>query len=165
MSKLWLIIWRFQPLHIGHLLLIEKSLQDNPATLVLIWSSQICNADNPYSYELRKKFFTRELSEEKISYWALPDFPDDIKWKDFIFKYIPETISEINIYCWDRKNDSAIASLLRLQDSIPIKLNIIEIPRSIIPISATQIRSWIKEKQYEKLRKYIPSSVMHALKI
>ena len=155
MSKIWLIIWRFQPLHIGHKLLIETSLKENPATLVLIWSSNKHDSYNPFSYNLRKDCIHSEFSGSQVSIWSLPDFSTDEKWINFIKLYIPDFVTDIILYCWDEKNDSAIQTMCRFQNTFHFSLHIKEIPRSIIPISATQVRSWIEQKNTSQLSKYV----------
>ncbi len=155
MSTLWLIIWRFQPLHAGHKLLIQTSLRDNSATLVLVWSSNKQDKQNPYDYITRKKIIENEFPNEKIFLWALPDFPDDLQWRDCILSYIPDQVDQLKLYCWDIQNDSAAISLLNLQDSLPFNLLLKEIPRSIIPVSASQVRDWIQEWNTKQLKKYL----------
>lgn len=165
MNSLWLIIWRFQPLHKGHLLLIETSLKENPASLVLIGSVNKDDAYNPYSYETRKSMMQGEVSSSELSIWALPDFPDDFTWKNFILSHIPDTVSQVTLYCWDTENDSAVNSLLAFKDTLPFKLKVKEIPRSIIPVSATQVRKWIIAWNKEKLNEYISEKTLLLLGI
>lgn len=160
MNSIWLIIWRFQPLHKGHSLLIEKSLVDNPATLILVGSINKTDENNPYDYELRKSMIQAEFSEDSVSLWALPDFPDDEQWKDFILSYIPDSVKKLTLYCWDVKNDSAVRSLLSQQAALPFTLIIKEIPRSIIPVSATQIREWIQSDNAQNLKKYLSKKTL-----
>lgn len=144
-------------------MLIEASLKENPATLVLIGSSNKTDSQNPYNYELRKKILESEVSE-KIMIWALPDFPSDIQWIEWILQYIPENVQVVNIYCGDKNNDSAIKSLSKYKNILSFTINIVEIPRSIIKISATQIRKWIKEENMVKLRKYLWENTLKTLK-
>ena len=151
-SKIWLIIWRFQLLHKGHILLINTSLQDNPQTLVLVGSINQENKENPYSYRFRRDIITSEFPEKNIVIWGIPDFPDDLKWWEAIIDYIPANITQVVLYCWDKKNDSAVQSLISLKNKLPFDIKIIEIPRSIIPLSATQVREWIEQKNIEKLK-------------
>ncbi len=165
MSQIWLIIWRFQPFHKWHELLIDRSLQDNPITQVLIWSSNIRDLQNPYSYEMRKQIIYANYPDKCISISALPDFPTDEQWSDNIVKSIPKNTTNLNIYCWDTDNDSAVQSLLQLETSLPFEISIIEIPRSIIPISATQIRNWIQKWERDKLEKYLSEKTMSMLEL
>lgn len=155
-DSLWLIIGRFQPFHHGHKLLIERSLDENLITRVLIGSSETLNDKNPYSYTLRKEIIRSEIWEHIVwSTFPLPDFPNDEDWKNRVLQYIPENISTVQLYCGDLLQDSAVAALQKLRDSLPFTLRIIEIPRSIIPISATQIRAYIQNKDIKNIKKCI----------
>lgn len=155
MSEIGLIIWRFQPLHKGHILLIERSLEQNPASLVLIGSTNKDDVENPYSYELRKDLIGGEFPTQAISIWRLPDFPNDIDWINCILSYIPERVSHLRLYCGDIHNDSAVKSLKEHESILPFTLEIIEIPRSVLKISATQVRALINENNLEKLEQYL----------
>ncbi len=155
MSNLWLIIWRFQPLHKGHLLLINKSIKENSHCLILIWSSNKNNACNPYKFDVRKKILEAELKWKDFTIWSLPDFPNDRDWLQCIIKQIPKEIKYVTLYCGDKKRDSAIQSIKNLENMLPFKLKIIEMSRSIIPVSATQVRRWIQEKNILQLKKYV----------
>ncbi len=163
MKSLWLIIWRFQPLHNGHKLLIETSLKENTTTLVLVGSINKSGNENPYNYELRESIIKDEFPDESLTIWPLPDLPSDTEWLAWIMKYIPKDSSKVVLYCGDIKNDSAAISLEKLKDTLPFSLEIQEIPRSIIPISATQIREWICENNLEKLEEYISKKTLKKL--
>lgn len=155
MSEIGLIIWRFQPLHKGHILLIEKSLEQNPASLVLIGSTNKSDEENPYSFELRKELIEGEFPTQTIYIWRLPDFPNDTDWVNCILSYIPERVSHLRLYCGDIRNDSAVKSLKEHESILPFTLEIIEIPRSVLKISATQVRAFIKENNSQKLEEYL----------
>ena len=153
MTSLWLIIWRFQPLHRGHIQLISRSLEENPATLVLIGSVNKEDEINPYSFEERKDFILWEFLESKISIAPLPDFPDDQDWIEHILLHIPERVTSINLYCGDKENDYAVHVLEKFAKTIPFHLYIQEINRKILPISGTQIRDNIRKNETEILKK------------
>lgn len=164
MNSFWLIIWRFQPLHLGHELLIESSLKENQTTLILIWSVNKEDSQNPYSYQDRKKLIESIYSRD-ISIWDLPDFPGDQEWIKYILWYIPLGTSQVVLYCWDIKNDSAVKSLKSSKIQFPFILNIKEIPRSIIPVSASQVREWISRWDSKKLQKYLSKKTLLSLGI
>jgi len=160
MDDLALIIWRFQPFHKGHKLLVDTALSQCKSVLILIWSSNTTNTENPYSFSLRKEIIETEFSEEQIFIWALPDFENDEDWMKYIISYIPNTVSSIKLYCGDKKNDSAIKTLIKHKDMIHSDYEIVEIPRSIIPISASKVREIILKEEYSKLEEYLlPSTI------
>lgn len=163
MQTLWIIIWRFQPLHKGHLLLINTSSSQQEETLVLIGSSNKSDAFNPYSFNTRKEIIKEEIPWNWFKIEELPDFPSDIEWKNKILEYIPKQITKVVLYCWDEMNDSAVKSLKKLEHTLSFKLDIIEIPRSIIPVSATQVRNWIQEENTPELKKYLWEKTLHRI--
>jgi len=165
MSDIWLIIWRFQPFHNGHKLLVDASLKKHSSTLILIWSSNIIDQKNPYSYELRKKIIQSNTLWQEIIISALPDFSSDAEWKDAIVSNISKSVTSVHMYCWDIKNDSAVKSLIALKDTLPFKLNITEIPRSIIPISASELRQDIKDKNIPTLNTYLSPETRSILEL
>jgi len=123
MNKIGLIIWRFQPLHVGHHLLIKQSLQDNDHTIILIWSSNLNNNENPYSYELRKSIIQNNFYDDNIDIQPLDDHPDDVQWWKDILSKINSKTNEVTLYFWDQKNDSAVKALKSLQTMFPYPLN------------------------------------------
>lgn len=163
MSKIWCIIWRFQPLHSGHSLLIETSIRENDATYVIIGSSNKHNIHNPYSAEFRKSLISQNFPKNSIHIWVLADFPNDIQWKDALLLQIPKNIKVVTLYCWDTQNDSAVQSLVSLENTLPFTLIVREIPRSIIPVSASEIREWIMKKNIKKIQKYLSPTTIQLL--
>ncbi len=164
METLWLIIGRFQPLHIWHKLLISESLAHNSDTIMLIGSWETRDKKNPYSFNLRKKIIQTEYRNKKLSLYCLPDFPEDEDWIKKIISFIPENTLHIHLYCWDIQNDYAIQVLKTFYTELPFSMKIIEIPRSIIPVSATQIRNWIRKNNNKELKKYISNESLEILK-
>ena len=159
MTTIGLIIWRFQPIHLGHELLIHTSIKENVDTLVLVGSINKQDTLNPYSFNFRKEII-QEIFENKVSVWGLPDFPSDSEWKDMILSYIPDETTRVILYCWDVKQDSAVQALLSLEYTLPFTLTIQEIPRSTIPVSSTQVRNWITKKDTKNLQKYLSKKTL-----
>ncbi len=166
-NSLWLIIWRFQPFHIGHELLVQKSLQENPVTLILIGSSNIENIENPWSYEKRKEmiqdFFISQKFLTQLSISPLPDFPDDTDWIQEVLLHIPDNIQYITLYCGDTSTDSAVKVLKEFESSFFFELSIVEIPRSHLPISGTKVRELLEEWDTQNIEKYLRPEVISLL--
>lgn len=79
------IIGRFQPLHLGHIWLIKKSLEKFDKVLILIGSSNINDDSNPWSFDRRKKMINEFVKAEKlerrtIKIDKIEDVPDDDDW-------------------------------------------------------------------------------------
>lgn len=155
MSQIGIIIWRFQPLHTWHLLLIEKSLKENHKTIIFIGSVNKSDEKNPFSFDLRKECIEWEFGGENIDIFKLPDFPSDEEWIQHVLLPIPKNIKLCNIYCGDKEKDSAIISILKHSNLFPFKIQVTEIPRSIINISATEIRDFLSHNHEWKLKKYL----------
>jgi citrate lyase synthetase len=164
MTQIWCIIWRFQPLHNGHNLLIETSLKENASTIIFIGSSNIINTQNPYSFDLRKKIIAHNFETKNLPIKKLPDFETDELWIEYIISHIPRNVDIVKFYCGDEKTDSAIISIKNLENTLPFQVKIVEIPRSIIPVSATQIRWALQNHNSEFLKKYLSNTTIDILK-
>ena len=163
-NTLWLIIWRFQPIHKGHIQLIQKSLEENPATLVLVGSVNKQDNKNPYTFEERRNFILWEFPNKKLSLAPLPDFASDDDWIDHILLHIPERVTDASLYCGDRQNDYAVQVLEKLKATLPFDLEIQEIDRKDLPVSGTQIRGYLRENQTQKLRDSLWNETFKMLK-
>lgn len=68
--KYSLFIGRFQPLHEGHIKLIQTVLSEGKKICIGLRDTEI-NEDNPYTIEEREKMFRKEFGDIKII--TLPD--------------------------------------------------------------------------------------------
>lgn len=78
--KVGVILARFQPIHNGHLALIEKACKENDHVLILIGSSDKLNERNPIPWTIRKELVTAAVAERgfiKTSIEELPDLTDE----------------------------------------------------------------------------------------
>lgn len=164
MRTIWCIIWRFQPLHNGHNLLIESSLKENEHTIVLIGSSNIINQQNPYNFEIRKKIISQNFTGDYINIYSLPDVETDELWIQNIISHFPEDTKKIKLYCGKQNMDSAIISVNKFRSKFPFEIEVIEISRSIIPVSATQIRTAFKSNNMIFLKKYLSKITIDIIK-
>ena len=83
--KIGLVIGRFQPFHKGHLYLIKRALEQSDKIIIAVGSSNINDANNPLSYEIRtqmlKKVIEHEGLKDKVSKIVpSPDDPSDHVW-------------------------------------------------------------------------------------
>ena len=90
-SKIGLVVGRFQPFHKGHLYLLEKSLKATDKIIFAIGSSNVKNEDNPLSYRTRVKMLKKVIEEEKIADKVIkivpsPDHPSDDVWLQKLLK-------------------------------------------------------------------------------
>ncbi len=83
--SLGLVIGRFQPLHYGHIYLLKQALAVADAIVIGIGSSNVRDADNPFSIEQRERMLQLALKREQLDkrvfkIVTLPDYPDDVFW-------------------------------------------------------------------------------------
>ena len=67
MKKIGVILARLQPIHNGHLALIEKSINENDETYVFIGSANKFNKRNPLPISLRL-MLCKEAFKEKFDW-------------------------------------------------------------------------------------------------
>lgn len=89
-----IMIGRFQPFHLGHKYVLEKSLELCEKIYIGIGSAQIFDEKNPYSAKKRKRFLEAFIQEEKLQdriagILFIEDFPDDDVWFDRLKPRIP----------------------------------------------------------------------------
>ena len=102
--KLGIIIGRFQPVHYGHLSLINTSKTNNDKTLVIMGSvNRLPNYNNPLTTEERKKLL--ETLVTPADDWVLQqqkDRPTDDEWvQDIVARVnnIEEDPTQVTLYC------------------------------------------------------------------
>jgi nicotinamide-nucleotide adenylyltransferase len=66
--KLGVILARLQPIHNGHIALIEKSMAENETTLVLVGSADKFNKRNPIPIDLRLDLANKALKHLETKY-------------------------------------------------------------------------------------------------
>lgn len=99
MKPTCLFIGRFQPFHIGHLMVIQGMTKVCGRIVIGIGSADKQGTEeNPFSAEHRKEMIQRALQEENIiplfdvEFVDLPDHPEDEAWT----KMVLEKVGEIN---------------------------------------------------------------------
>ena len=155
--KIWIIIWRFSPPHIWHIKLIKKSLWENHNSIVILWSSNIKNQYNIFSFKERK-LFLEKIFGKKIQIKKSNDYKKDEDW----YKEISEILKKYDkkqmvFYWWDLENDSAIKILKEFWDFKNI--NFRQEDRKKININSTQIRQYLNQGEFKKVKKYIPNEI------
>lgn len=86
MIKMGLVIGRFQPLHSGHILLIETALCENDRAVICIGSAQKAN---PLSVEERRRRIVEKLNilgynAELYETIGLDDIRSDERWPSYL---------------------------------------------------------------------------------
>ena len=155
--KIWVIIWRLNPPHIWHVNLIKKSIKQSDKTIVILWSSNLKDYNNPFSFEERKSFL-KKIFSNKVEIKKSNDYESDKKWYEEIKKILKNfSNNKIIFYWWDLENDSAIKMIKQFWNFK--EKNFKEEKRSKINISSTKIRQHLKEKNLEEAEKWLPEQI------
>lgn len=158
MQNIGIVIWRFSPLHIWHISLINQSLKINDKTIVIIWSANVIDENNPYTIEERQEILSQEFWKQ-IILETLNDSESNEKWMENLWKLLDKYCNNkdnLNFFWWDLENDYAIKVIKKLSPILGYKkINFFEKNRNEIPISWTKIRDLIKEKKFEETKKWL----------
>lgn len=86
-----LIIGRFQPFHLGHLMLIKEAARDCGFIVLGIGSSQESHTrDNPFTAGERRLMIERSLEiPPKFAVYDIPDIGDNRRWVSHVEKLVP----------------------------------------------------------------------------
>lgn len=161
------ILARFQPIHNGHLALIEKACNENDKVLVLIGSIDKMNKRNPIPWTIRRDMVVKALKErglsEKVEVKELSDLSDeshnDHEWGFYLYSNIVSLINQANFSIYYSDGFEIITSWFPgfiLRNNVSLSLLARNATES--GISATQIREMIM-KDDEELKKWVPSCV------
>lgn len=148
MYKYGILIGRFQPLHLGHQAIISEIIADGLRPLILIGSSESGKTDkNPYDFFQRKGMIF-SVYGNNVDYLALPDFPDNERWVNYILKVAKSSIIYYHKKEEDCKKEWGDGHYIDLLDGkIPIKQSTYA-TKINIPISATRIRNDIEGNKH-----------------
>jgi nicotinamide-nucleotide adenylyltransferase len=147
-----LVIGRFQPLHLGHLRMIEWVLERCDEITIGIGSpNKSGEPDNPYTFQQRSMMLEQSLNtEKKYSIIGIPDFGDRVKW----IKWISENI-DFDVFYTNSPNEKDIfAGAGYAVEYVPF------FDRE--KYSASKIRERIKNKKEHK--NLLPDGTAEALK-
>lgn len=165
------IIARLQPVHNGHLALIEKSMNENEETYLFIGSADKFNNRNPVPISIRLELTTKatEYMKEKYADKHLHIVPlDDLTdesdnshdWGFYLYSTVVSHAQKSNFTIYYSDGFEIIttwfpAFILRNN----ISMNLIARNSSVSGISATQVREYIMNAEDDKLRTVVPEAV------
>lgn len=153
-----LLVGRFQTFHIGHQSLVEAGRKLCERMIILVGSAQECGTErNPFNIKTRIDCIEAVYGyDSNIQIYALSDLTheNDITpdWGKYLLKEVKRYIHkspELMIY----GNDEARSRWFDTEDIKDTSEFII--PRSRIPISATQIRQLMVEDKREEWMKWV----------
>ncbi len=93
-----LILGRFQPIHRGHVYLMQQALEQCASIVIVVGSTNVSDDKNPFSFEQRKNMITKAVAKFNLSkrvkgIVAVPDNPSDEAW----MKSIEEGVGEFDV--------------------------------------------------------------------
>lgn len=163
-----MLIGRFQPFHIGHYNILKRALEECTIVVVLLGSAQESRLPhNPFSAEERQELIEACFPDDRarlvfISINDRPTVANDKSWGEYLFdlmkdcRVVPEVVYEGK-------------ELVRKDWYDTLDVDIIQLSRKTLPISATQLRKMIlagdnnwrhycpkgAEPYYEKLKEIL----------
>jgi cytidyltransferase-like protein len=188
-KKIGVIIARLQPIHNGHLALIEKAYKENDEVYVFIGSADKFNQRNPLPISLRLQLTNDAIKEtfkphvhqmcdgeeelvggpDKIHVVPLDDLTDENDnshdWGFYLYsKIVSETYNpNFTIYYSDGFEiiTTWFPSFLLRNN---VSLSLLARNATVEGICATKIREYILKENDEELKKYVPKCVFEMRK-
>lgn len=167
MEKIGVILARLQPIHNGHLALIEKACKENDKVFVFIGSADKFNIRNPLPISLRMQLANEAIdnlaTDTPIKIVPLDDLTDESDnshdWGFYLYsKIVTETqCSNFTIYYSDGFEiiTTWFPSFILRNN---VSLCLLARNATIDGISATKVRQMIEDND-ENLRDYVPGCV------
>ena len=147
-----IILGRFQPFHLGHASIVEEALEKAERVLILVGSAQESRTvRNPYSFEERAKLIKKATSS-RIIIAPLKDLGigDVCGWGDYVIDSAEKALGE-KAQCLFLGHEEKNAKWLSPERKGEI--NLVELSRAAIPISATQVRNYLLEDDRDGYQK------------
>lgn len=166
MKKVGVILARLQPIHNGHLALIEKASVENDVVHVFIGSADKFNERNPIPISIRKSYAEDAVLERNlvnVVFHLLDDLSDESDnshdWGFYLYSKIVTEIQQSNFTIYYSDGFEIITSwfpgfILRNN----ISLNLLARNATEMGISATMVRQMITDDN-PALKKVVPTRV------
>lgn len=166
--KTGVILARFQPIHNGHLELIEKACAENEQVLVIIGSIDKLSKRNPIPWTIRKEMVEEAINERfdvhNINVVELADLSDESDnnhdWGFYLYSFIVSQINQADFTMYYSDGYEIITSwfpgfLLRNN----VSLSLLARNTCVEGLSATKVREMILNDS-PRLHEAVPVSVL-----
>lgn len=144
--KCGLYIGRFQPIHIGHEAIIRKMLNECEQVIIAVGSAQESGTErNPFNFyqraDLITNVFYQHIIAGRMSIIPLTDRKNpsnDASWGDYVFDIVKSLTTKTPDVIYEGEEDERST----WYDNLNVE--IVRVPRTDIPVSATLVREAIK---------------------
>ena len=146
--KVGLLCGRFQPIHNGHIEVINNALENCAHLVIAVGSAQESGTErNPFSFELRKELIIRTLRGRASRVTIIPvndrvEILDDSSWGQYL---IDEVYKQTGLV--PSINFSGVESI-RSHWFDGIEIEQVEIDKSKISISASKVREMLLQNDF-----------------
>jgi len=154
-----LFIGRFQPFHCGHESIVRKMLEECERVIIAIGSAQESNTElNPLRYEYRRLMIQKVFPEyfDRIIIIGITDRTnpsDDESWGEYLLNAVYQNIKikpDVIYQGIENKHNHWFDSF---------NINIINIDRDLLKVSATEIRKAILEEDFDYYKEFMPDNL------
>lgn len=149
---LGILLGRFQTFHAGHEYMIEKAIGSCERVGIFIGSSQESGtAKNPFTYEEREGIL-KKVFGDSISVFPLPDIGvgNNSKWGDYVLENVRNRFGKNPDLLVSGKEERRISWFDSAHGVLIAELYV---PKTI-DISATEMRSYLIDGDYESWKRY-----------
>ena len=153
-------IGRFQPFHKGHLSIIQAMREQCEHIIIGLGSAQEVGTErNPFSIEFRTKMiFDSVRPNHNVRVIPIFDRPvphNDYRWGDYVMHQVKEATGIVPDVIFE--GEEAERESWFTNTGLPI----VRIPRTILPVSGTQIRDILNSPDYyDTVWDYLPGGNM-----
>jgi len=174
-KNIGVVLARLQPIHNGHLALIDKAFQENDEVYVFVGSADKFNKRNPIPISLRLQLVNDALDEhyagcidrERIHVVPLDDLDDESnnshEWGFYLYSKVVTETGSPNFTIYYSDGFEIITTWFPgfiLRNNVSLSL----LARNSIKngISATSVRKMIMDEDDQQLKESVPHSVYEA---
>ena len=158
--KCGLYVGRFQPLHVGHTNIIGKMFDECEVVIIAVGSAQESGTQrNPFDFATRSQWIVETFSTRKNHILHVVPIPDrehpsnDASWGDYLLDKVWSATEMTPDVIYEGEEGE------RAHWYDNLNVSVIKVPRTIIPISATEIREGILAGDEMVIRMYIPYGI------
>lgn len=174
--KVGVFLARMQPMHLAHIFMIEKALEENDKVLVVLGSSNKKETlRNPLPFNIRK-YFLKEYAinnftmkqHDKLEVIELPDWGKENshqevdKWGEYLYYNVVARIKQKHFTIYYSDSPDFINSWFSHRDDLIQNIDIKMIERSELfnGLSATKVREAFEDNNKEYIEEFCPEVII-----